>query len=149
MKPLIPLMLIVVIAHAAAANPSINPLENLNSETLGKPVNKAFLWGLAGFTLTLVPGVIGLSVGGQEGDISQAIDYGLVGSSIGAGVSLITSLVFSLKGDLFENTKPTYYGVLFGFGTLVLVAVAIYPEIVAALIFLPILVALKGQGCIN
>lgn len=108
--------------------------------------NQGFLWGLMGFGLTVVPGVVGLAIGGQGGQeferIPKVLTYGTIGSLIGAGVSLTSSLVFSFSQgqDVFT---PTSYGILVGFGTLTIVAVAMYPEIpgaiLGAIIVLPII----------
>jgi hypothetical protein len=105
--------------------------------------NGPFLWGLMGFGLTVVPGVVGLTIGGQACQKYERIDkvltYGTIGSLIGAGVSLTASLVFSQGHDVLT---PTFYGTLVGFGTLAIIAVAMYPEILvifAAALLGPIL----------
>lgn len=97
--------------------------------------NERFLWGLRGYGLTLVPGVVGLVIGDQGGQrdesIQKSLSYGTVGALLGAGSSLILSLVAS-KHELYLG--PTFIGDLLGLGTLSIVAVAMYPEILAALI---------------
>jgi hypothetical protein len=108
--------------------------------------NESFLWGLMGFGLTVVPGVVCLVIGGQGGQeferIPKVLSYGLTGFLIGAGVSLTSSLVFSFSQgrDVFT---PTYYGILVGLGTLTIVTVAMYPEIpgaiLGAIIVLPLI----------
>jgi len=151
MKQMFVIVQMLFLVYKGIANPTLEPLDDLPSQAPEKPntsISKEFLWGIAGFTLTFLPGIIGIGVGGQHGEIAEAIKFGLIGLGIGAGVSLTTSLLFS-PGQLFENVKPTYTGVLVGFGTLVVVTVAIYPELIAALIILPVLFALRAMGCIS
>jgi hypothetical protein len=159
MKQLVLLFVMIAIPFAVVADPAQESFDNLVSEVAEKPetrIDKGFLWGLTGFTLTFIPGLVGLIVGAQEGEMIKAIEYGLIGSSIGAGVSLTTSLLFSLDYDMHgfsENVKPAFFGFLIGFGALVVTTVVIYPELVAALIILPLLLPViggcRGQGCIN
>jgi hypothetical protein len=108
--------------------------------------NEPFLWGLLGFGLTVVPGVVGLGIGGHGGQeyerVPKALDYGTIGSLIGAGISLTSSVIFSFSQghDVFT---PTFYGTLVGLGTVTIVALAMYPEIpnaiIGAIIVLPII----------
>ena len=98
--------------------------------------NEPFLWGLRGFALTFIPGVVGIAIGSVQGgardeQIGNSLGYGTVGALAGAGSSLVLSLIAS-RQVLYLG--PTFIGDLVGLGTLSLVAVAIYPEIVAILL---------------
>ena len=98
--------------------------------------NEPFLWGLRGFALTFLPGLVGIVIGSVQGgetdeQIGNSLGYGTVGALAGSGSSLVLSLIASRQVLYLE---PTFTGDLVGLGTLSLVAVAIYPEIVAALL---------------
>ena len=158
MKQLALIFLMICIPLAAVADSAQVSFDIYISQVAEGPDTRldiGFLWGLAGFAITFVPGLVGLIVGRQEGEMPKALEYGLIGSSVGAGVSLTTSLLFSLDYDMHgfsENVKPAFFGVLIGFGALVVTTVVIYPELVAALIILPFLLPVmggcSGQGCI-
>lgn len=111
--------------------------------------NEPLLWGLRGLGLTFAPGLVGLVVGNAQGGqldkrIEQSLSYGTAGALLGAGSSLILSLVAS-KQELYIG--QAFIGDLVGLGTLSLVAVAMYPKIAAMLlaefVILPVLYFFK------
>jgi hypothetical protein len=113
--------------------------------------DRAFLWGLAGFLLTAVPGAIGLGFGAQGvTDILQdatPLNYAAGGAAIGAGVSLVAALIrtresYSSLG--FKYLKSAFYGDLIGFGVITLAAIAMYPEILQYALAVVALLILEG-----
>jgi hypothetical protein len=109
--------------------------------------SQQFLWGIGGFGITLVSGVVGIVLGGQGGTESDRafsiVGYGIAGCFIGAAVSLSTAAIFSISTSSDVN-KPTFWGTVIGWAIVPIIAMAMYPQIPAAelglIIVLPVAV---------
>lgn len=151
-----PLAIFVLISSAALADEGEAFPDGEQESKVSEPElvkDRAFLWGLAGFLLTSIPGAIGLGFGAQGvTDILQdatPLNYAAGGAAIGAGVSLVAALirtgnpaVYSSLG--FKYLKSAFYGDLIGFGVITLAAIAMYPEILQYALAVVALLILEG-----